>query len=120
MAPLRVVSLLDAAAVTGPAKNLIQFCRGANASREDEFPTEVSIATICRAPKGPVSPFIEAARDAGIQVDVMEERYRYDPRVLQQLRELMSRRGAGIIETHGVRMHFLARASGLAARIPWV
>lgn len=120
MAPLRIVSLLDAAAVTGPAKNLIQFCRGANAFREGEFPTDVSIATICRGPKGPESPFIEAVRAAGIQLDVMEERYRYDPRVFHQLRELMRRRDAGIIETHGVRMHFLARASGLSSRIPWV
>jgi glycosyltransferase involved in cell wall biosynthesis len=120
MASLRVVSLLDAAAVTGPAKNLIQFCRGTNASKEGEFATEVSIATISRVSKGHVNPFVEAAREAGIQVDVMEENCRYDPRVIGQLKQIIRDRSAGIIETHGVRMHFLARFSGLAARIPWI
>ena len=125
MPPVQVVSLLDAAAVTGPAKNLIQFCRRANADMGGGFAARVSIATINRARKeaedpGSVNPFIEAARAAGITVDVIHERYRYDLRVIDQLKEVVRERGAGIIETHGVRMHFNARLSGLAAKLPWV
>lgn len=120
MPPLRVVSLLDADAVTGPAKNLIQFCRAANAFKEEEPAVQVSIATICRAPRGVANPFILAARAAGIEVDVLVEKYRYDPRTIGQLKQVIKHRRAGIIETHGVRMHFLARISGLGAKIPWV
>src|SRR3984957_8044922 len=120
MPPLRVVSLLDAAAVTGPAKNLIQFCRAANAFKGGDSAVQVSIATICRAPHRVASPFIDAARAAGIEADVLVERDRYDPRTIGQLKELVKHRGSGIIETHGVRMHFLARVFGLSARIPWV
>jgi glycosyltransferase involved in cell wall biosynthesis len=120
MSPLRVVALLDAAAMTGPAKNLIQFCRRANASGDETFATRVSIATISRGPKAAGNSFVEAARAAGIAVDVMHERYRYDLRVIDQLKEVIRERNADIIETHGVRMHFNARFSGLAAKLPWV
>ncbi|HVW09983.1 MAG TPA: glycosyltransferase family 4 protein [Bryobacteraceae bacterium] len=116
---LRVLSLLDAQAVTGPAKNLMQLCRGLNAGDD----ARITIATIARlAPDKtiPASPFTEAARASGIEVDVLGERYRYDPGLAEQLRAIAERRRPDVIETHGVRMHFLARSSGLAAKIPWV
>ncbi len=119
MPPLRVLSLLDANAVTGPAKNLMQLARGVNAGTE----ARISIATIARIGADgtiPPNPFTEAARAFGIEIDVMGERYRYDPGVGKQLRAIAERRKPDVIETHGVRMHFLARTSGLAAKIPWV
>jgi glycosyltransferase involved in cell wall biosynthesis len=119
MSVLRVVSLLDASGITGPAKNLIQLCQGVNANYPGEFPARISIATICRGGVT-TNAFIETARAAGIEVDVMQERYRYDPQVFGQLRDVIQRRGAGLIETHGVRMHFVARFSGVAAKVPWV
>ncbi len=123
MTSVPVVSLLDAAGMTGPAKNLIQFSHLANASHEGDLAPQISIATISRAPKGHPNPLAEAAHSVGIEVDVMHEKYRYDPGVIGQLREVIHDHGSEgrrIIETHGVRMHFLARASGLAARMPWV
>jgi glycosyltransferase involved in cell wall biosynthesis len=119
MPPLRVLSLLDAGAVTGPAKNLMQLCRGVNAGTE----AWISIATIARRNADgviPPNPFTEAAKAAGIEIDIMGERYRYDPGVARQLQEIAERRRPDVIETHGVRMHFLARSSGLTAKIPWV
>jgi glycosyltransferase involved in cell wall biosynthesis len=117
---LRVISLVDAPAITGPAKNIIQFARRANVLKLDDFEVEVSMATIRRAPQKPNDPLLEAARAAGIEIDVLEEKYRYDPAVSGQLKELVRRRGAALIETHGVRLHFLARASGLASQLPWL
>lgn len=119
MTPLRVLSLLDAAGMTGPAKNLLQLCRGARALES----AEISIATICRTPAqgdSPVNPFMAAARNAGIGVDIMSERFRYDTRVLDQLRDIVDQRNPDVIETHGVRVHFLARMSGLSRKIPWL
>lgn len=123
MTPLRVVSLLDAASVTGPAKNLFQLCRSARADTEGR-PTEISIVTIRRIPspgsKPTPDPFLEAAAAAGVEVDVLQERYRYDLRVADQFREIAKARGADVIESHAVRMHFVARYSGVAAKVPWV
>jgi glycosyltransferase involved in cell wall biosynthesis len=111
--PLRVLSLLDAYAVTGPAKNLMQLCRGVNAGSE----ACITIATIARTAS---NPFIEAAKASGIEIDVIHERFRYDPGVGSQLRAIAGRHRPHVIETHGVRMHFLMRSTGLAAKIPWV
>jgi len=120
---IRVVSLLDSAWMTGPAKNLTQFCLRANSVVEDRIATEVSIATIYRTGGGtdePTNPFIAGVRAAGIHLDVITERYRYDPRVVDQLKEVIRQHNPAIIETHGTRMHFLARFSGLSRTIPWV
>jgi glycosyltransferase involved in cell wall biosynthesis len=123
MTPLRVVSLLDAAGVTGPAKNLIQFCGRAKSPEGAGPPVEVSVATIRRAGEhsaGLEDGFVGVARAAGIEVDVLTERFRYDTRVIEQLKDTVGRRKPDILETHGVRMHFLARLSGLVRTIPWV
>jgi len=67
-----------------------------------------------------MNPFIAAAQSAGIGVDIMRERFRYDTQVLDQLREVVNRRNPDVLETHGVRMHFLTRMSGLSRKIPWL
>jgi glycosyltransferase involved in cell wall biosynthesis len=120
---LRVISLLDAAFVTGPAKNVIQFCKLANEHEDGVIDTLVSTGTIVRAPGGseaPVNPFITAVQQAGIGLDVMTERFRYDPSVVGQLRRLAEKIRPDVIETHGVRMHFMVKLAGLPGRVPWL
>jgi glycosyltransferase involved in cell wall biosynthesis len=129
---------MEATTVTGPAKLLIEFCRQARALGDAGAPrVEASIVTFHRTHKAePTSAarvdgasrwettapnrFVEAAREAGVVVDVIEERFRFDPGVFGQLRRIFERRAPDIVETHMIKSHFLVRLSGAARQMPWV
>jgi glycosyltransferase involved in cell wall biosynthesis len=134
----RVLALMEAGTVSGPAKNLIEFCRRARTLGEssgDAPAAEVSLVTFHRGSKdslttradeeirtkarGP-NPFVVAARAAGVEVDVIRERFRFDPRVLGELRSIVERHRPDIIQTHQVKSHFLLKLSGLWRRHPWI
>jgi len=78
----------------------------------------VSIATFCRGQA--TNSFIEAARENDIEVDVIRERSRFDFSSLRQMREIVRARRPDIVQTHGVKSHFLMRFSGLPRHLPWI
>jgi len=123
---LRVLSLMEATTVTGPAKNLIAFCRRVRTlvpAQGGPPPAEVSLVTFHRgALRGGEAPnsFVESARSSGVEVDVIGERFRFDARVLGELRRVVERRRPDIIESHQIKSHFLVKLSGLWRRHPWV
>jgi glycosyltransferase involved in cell wall biosynthesis len=127
-ATIKLLALMEATTVTGPAKHLINFCRRARESAPDGLPrVEATIVTFERggggeSPAGGKGPnqFVAAARAAGIEVDVIGERFRFDTGVVRQLRRVVERRAPDIIETHMIKSHFLVKLSGLGRRLNWV
>ena len=133
-ATIRLLSIMEATTVTGPAKNLLNFCRLASSSAfcADELPrVEVSVVTFHRTTEGSErdgtpnhgaapNQFVAAARAAGLEVDVIYERHRFDRRVIPQLRSVVERRAPDIVQTHMVKSHFLAGLAGLGRVRPWV
>jgi glycosyltransferase involved in cell wall biosynthesis len=131
---IKLLALIEATTVTGPAKNLINFCRSARSAdwESKNLPlVETSIVTFQRGTTDSPGPsnsnsqhdtnaFITAARDAGITVDVLYERFRFDPKVIAQLRRVVEDRSPDIIQTHMIKSHFLTRLSGLGRQYPWV
>ena len=76
--PIRVVAIMEAYTVTGPAKNLIRFAQKARVPDSELPPVELSITTFHRpvarqTAAHPSNQFINAARAAGIEVDVIAE-----------------------------------------------
>jgi len=148
---IRILSIIEATTVTGPAKNLLNFCR---LMQSPEFVVdgkplvEVSIVTFHRTVSEPgavamgsnthdrvsdpvaipthrdsdTSPnaFVEAARDLGITVDVINERFRFDRSVVSQLRDIVARRTPDVIQTHMIKSHFLVKLAGLNKQHPWI
>ncbi len=131
---IKLLALIEATTVTGPAKHLIGFCRGARSPEllAGGLPrVEATIVTFERAGAGSSNgtrggdggapnAFVAAAREAGVEVDVIHERFRFDTRVVEQLRRVVARRAPDIIETHMVKSHFLVKTSGLGRQLPWV
>ena len=134
MTSIKLVAIIEAATVTGPAKNLLNFIRLCSVGElKDELPRlEFSLITFARetgrktrqeqTSKGGSSQntFIAAARAQGVDVDVISERFRFDPRVLGQLRGIIAKRAPDIVQSHMVKSHFLAKISGLGSDYPWV
>lgn len=120
-AKLKVVNLVEATNVNAVAKNVLEFHRTARELNDDGgegSPIELSLVTFDRA--GSSAEFVQAARELGLEVDVIPERGRFDRRVIPALRTTINRRRPDIVVTHQVKSHFLVRLSGLHGNYPWV
>jgi len=126
---IRLLSVMEATTVTGPAKNLLGFVARARSSEFAESAglprVETRVVTFQRAggdaaADGAPNAFVAGARAAGLEVDVIPERFRFDPRALEGLRRAVERHAPDVVQTHMVKSHFLLRLSGLGRRFPWV
>ena len=113
MTNLRLLAIIEATSITGPAKNLLEFARlGKDAG------VDTSIATFARGEADNL--FIRTAREAGIAVEVIPESGPFDPSAMRALADAADRLHPDMIQTHAVKSHFLARLAGLPRRAPWV
>lgn len=123
---IKLLSVMEATTVTGPAKNLLGFA-GRVRAREFTEPlglprVETTVVTFVRGANASAAPnaFVNAARAAGVEVEIIPERFRFDPRVFQELRSVVERCAPDVLQTHSVKSHLLLRLSGLGRRYPWV
>lgn len=122
---IQLLAVVEAAVVTGPAKNLLEFCRTARHPSDGGEGVEVSLVTFHRgatsAPGGePENEFVAAARKAGIFIAVLPEARRFDRSVVAALRAVAKTRRPDIVQTHSVKSHAIMRLSGLWRAHPWV
>jgi glycosyltransferase involved in cell wall biosynthesis len=141
---IKLLAVMEPKTVTGAAKNMLDFCRFARdlKDRSPDFITiETSIVTFERGDRNvkrdsqisqsgdeesatlsAESPneFVKAARELGLAVDIIPERFRFDLRVIPGLRESVERRSPDIVLTHHVKSHFLMKWSRLWQKYPWV
>ncbi|SRR5579884_269660 len=110
---MKLLAILEAYTITGPAKNLLEFAALARADG-----VETVLCTFTRAE--PSNLFIETARAAGLTVEPIAESGPADRTVPAKLRELAWRLQPDLIQTHAVKSHFLARRAGLPRIAPWI
>ncbi|MBZ5676730.1 MAG: glycosyltransferase [Acidobacteriia bacterium] len=113
MSRLRLLAVIEASSITGPAKNLIEFARLAR-----QADVETTIATFTRG--SPANLFVDTAREARLPVEVIQESGLYDRSVIRNLRQMVERLRPDIIQTHAVKSHFLARCASLPSKALWV
>ncbi len=119
---MKILAIIEASSVTGPAKNLLAFCESARQHRFADLPLiETSITTFLRnSPDQIQNEFITRAIENGIAINGITERFRFDTRVIDELKKVVERLQPDIIQTHNVKSHFLMNASGLWRAFPWV
>jgi len=110
---IRLLAIIEAATITGPARNLLEFARYSHS--ED---VETVVATFVR--HEPANLFTRTAADQGTRIEVIPESGPWDPSVLQRLNALVDRVQPNVIQTHAVKSHFLIRRSGIPNRKPWI
>jgi glycosyltransferase involved in cell wall biosynthesis len=118
---VRILAMMEAASVTGPAKNLLGFCRWLDTPEGAGTGLSVVIATFDRNARAYESDgFAAAARAAGVETHLLRERYRFDPGVLPQLRAYVAAIQPDIIQTHNGKSHLLMKlAPGLRRGRLW-
>jgi glycosyltransferase involved in cell wall biosynthesis len=123
---IRLLAVIEATTVTGPAKNLLEFCKIARQPEDGGVGIDVSLVTFHREDgrvlkEGePENEFVATARAAGIHINVLPERKRFDTQVIEMLREVAKERKPDIVQTHAVKSHWVMRKSGLWRTYPWV
>ena len=114
--------VMEATTVTGPAKNLIEFCKIARLPDdcEPDLPViEPLVVTYLRGREAK-NAFLVALDSADIPTRAIAEKFRFDPSVMSQLRNHIAAAGPDVIQTHNVKSHLLVRAAGLHTRYPWI
>ena len=119
---LRVLAVLEGSIVSGPAKNLFEFCR-ASRTLSTGTVVDLTLVTFHRSLSLDCSrntDLIEAARRADIAVERIPERFLFDVQVVSRLRRLVEKLDPDMIQTHASKAHFLMRCSGLGKDRPWI
>jgi glycosyltransferase involved in cell wall biosynthesis len=119
---IRMVALLEGSTLSGPAKNLFEFCRVARTLSAGPV-LDLTLLTFQRSFSLDCSgntDLIAAAQQAGIAVERLPERFVFDVQVISRLRKLIERFNPDLIQTHAAKAHFLLRCSGLGKDTPWI
>lgn len=118
---MRIVSIVEATTVNAVAKITLEFFRAARELTETslEVPAVAgSIVTFDR--DSSENEFIQSVRAAGIPIDVIPERRRFDLGVVPALKSIIEQRQPDIVITQSIKSHFLMWRSHLWKKIPWV
>jgi glycosyltransferase involved in cell wall biosynthesis len=119
-ASIRVLAMMEARTVTGPAKNLIAFAAQARTLAGYGVPgIDFSVATFER-PSSSSGPFCEALREQGVPYAVIAEKHAGDIGVVSQLRRIVAAKRPDIIQTHNTKSHFLIRTMGTPRGTRWI
>src|SRR5438067_3045257 len=125
MSKLKILALVEATTVNAVGRNVLDFQSSARELHESDptFPSvDLSIVTFNRQQSGDPAEnqFITAARAAGIPVDLISERGRFDRRIIRTLREIINEQKPDVVVTHSVKSHFVMFRSKLWQDFPWV
>ena len=122
-AALKILSLVEATTVNAVAKNVFEFSYSAQELNEKapDFPAiDDLIVTFTRSNDRSSNEFLTAARELGLQVQVIPERRRFDLTVIPTLRRIVEEATPHLIVTHSVKSHFLLWRSRLWQTYPWI
>jgi glycosyltransferase involved in cell wall biosynthesis len=107
---VRILAMMEAGSLTGPAKNLIRFCRWLRGAEGARTGLSVAIATFDRKTRvNEGEGFVAAARASGVDTHIIHERYRFDLGVIPQLRKITGEVAPDIIQTHNNKSHLLVK-----------
>src|SRR5271168_2112225 len=109
---MRILSLIEADFVTGPAKILLEFAKLGRELPPPLGPVEITLATYRYPGTLKTDGFLEAAVAAGVPCEVIYQRGAFDRRVSGTLRDLAGSLQPDLIESHSVKSHFWMASSG--------
>lgn len=118
---LNVLTVLEATRLTGVARNALDYGQlGGQAIGGVQVAVAFALIRRCPEQDAHLDVLRASAESAGLPVDVLIERHRYDAHVVDALCRLVHARRPHIIETHHVKSHCLVALSGLWRHYTWV
>lgn len=105
---------MDTGIVGGPGKGLFQLLR--------HMPAEAAQFTVCNFDRGKSRSreFIDVARRAGVDLVLFTQKFKLDPGVLKQARQLVEERGFDLVQTHGYKANVIGNGLRRRLGLPWL
>jgi len=110
----KVCKILDTGIIGGPGKGIFQVLKYASPDVLDYILCTFEY----RNPKS--TEFIDGARARGLNIELVKERFRFDPSPIFQTAKLVKREQCNIIESHGYKGHLVACIVSKMLGVPWV
>ena len=125
MTSIKLLTIVEATTINAVAKTVLEFYRSArelNQKQPDSPLIEGCVVTFDRRrdDNAPPNDFVTAARDLGLDVEIIPERRRFDLSVIPALRRIVESRGSDVVVTNSLKSHFLMWRSRLWRKHPWV
>jgi glycosyltransferase involved in cell wall biosynthesis len=125
MTSIKLLTIVEATTINAVAKTVLEFYRSASELSQnipDFLAIEGCVVTFERQRADQTSPdgFVAAARELGLDVEMIPERRRFDLSVIPALRRIVESRGSDVVVTNSVKSHFLMWRSHLWRKHPWV
>ena len=122
---IKILAVVEATTVNAVAKNMLEFHRAACDLKQRDPASmiiETSLVTFVRPNirLGVQNEFVKAARELGLEISVIPERFRFDTSVIPALRKIVVGKAPDIVLTHQVKSHLLMKLSRLSQTYPWV
>jgi glycosyltransferase involved in cell wall biosynthesis len=118
---VRVLAVMETPWPTGgPAKNVLEFARRAGCASHTSLQAQVAVAVFHRGKPKTSNDFVSACEQLGLEVNIIGERFRFDPRVLAALQNIVESYKPDIVETHAVKSHFLIWLTRAYRKRVWV
>jgi glycosyltransferase involved in cell wall biosynthesis len=110
----RVLIIIGTDPIGGPGKGLFQFLKHASPQTFDY--------TLCNfnVRNRPQGEFIQEARRNNLNLVLLEQRAKIDPRMIFQARRIVLEHGINIVQTHGYKAHVVGFFLRLFCRRPWI
>jgi glycosyltransferase involved in cell wall biosynthesis len=118
---IKILSVIEATTMNAVAKGTLEFYRTARELTDaGEVSIEGRVITFDRSDQNEPNEFVRTFRAAGIEVDQIPERRRFDLGVIPALRKVVEVHQPDIVVTQSVKSHFLMWRSRLWRAVPWV
>lgn len=117
---LRVLAILEAESITGPAQAVLELANEAHSDSSNRRRLEITVALFARRKHATSSGLMHALEAAGIPFFMISEKSGLDASLHHKIRELCAQSRARVIWTNSVTSHLMVRLSGVQQRCKWV
>ena len=112
---IKVLDVRDTHEIGGPGKTILETFRAIDATRFD-----MHLAVFLRPGESGQTPFLQAARAAGMPVHVIHGRNAFDPRLVWRLARLVRRLEIDILHPHEISSNLIALLAAKLQRVALV
>jgi len=109
-----VLIIISTSSIGGPGKGVFQFLKYADRGSFDYLLCSIDIGN---KPKG---EFIKEAVSKGLNIELLHQHFKFDPSMIWQARDIITKNDINIIQTHGYKESVLGFFLKKICKKPWI
>ena len=110
----RVLIIISTSSIGGPGKGVFQFLKYADRNRFDYLLCSIDIKD------RPTGEFIKQAVSKRLNIELLHQHFKFDPSMIWQARDIITKNDINIIQTHGYKESVLGFFLKKICKKPWI